>query len=235
MGGGCRGRLGCLRTGTQKQDHKDEEQKRKRQRAAAVQDAGAADSLRQLTSSSTLSALLLLAITGSSLLFPSSAHAQGGVPLWTNVTSGGGGGLAVDSSGNVFVGGAAVIKYSGAGTPLWTNHLAHAVYHIAVDKNGNAFATDYRFDGTNHSVLLAYSRAGVPLWTNLYGAEGVGAFSGTLALDGDGNVVVTGFTQDSPTNYIATLVTIKYSNDGTALWTNRYARAGDTRAFTDLI
>jgi hypothetical protein len=114
-------------------------------------------------------------ITASLLLLcPASAHAQGGVPLWTNryegpsTASTTAAAIAVDNRGNVFVTGSAIIKYSGAGTPLWTNlsNLSHVLGSIAVDKNGNAFATDYWWNGSNNYALLAYSSAGVPLWTN---------------------------------------------------------------------
>jgi len=161
-----------------------------------------------------LSALLFFAValTPVSLLLlcPASARAQGGVPLWTNVSrvlnDGDVAGLAVDSSGNVFVGGAALIKYSAAGTPLWTN-LAHNIGLIAVDKNGNAFATAHWFDGSDHSGLVAYSSAGVPLWTNSGGGI-------AIVVDSSGNVFVTG------------QATIKYSNAGVPLWTNRYYGVG---------
>jgi len=166
-----------------------------------------------------VSALLLVAAINASLLIlgPTSARAQGGMPLWTNVSSGVPYGLAVDSSGNVFVGGAGIIKYSGAGTPLWTN-LAHNLQFIVVDKNGNAFATDYWYDSAtfNNGALLAYSSAGVPLWTNRAPLDWN---FGPIALDSSGNVFGTLIGGDH---------TIKYSNAGVPLWTNRngfYAEA----------
>ncbi len=153
--------------------------------------------------------LLFAALATGSLLMlcPVSAHAQGGVPLWTNVSSGAFGtgwapALAVDSSNNIFVGGAALTKYSGAGTPLWTN-LANGVWSIAVDQNGNAFAFATG-NGFDCPALLAYSSAGVPLWTNCF--PGL-AFA--LAVDGSGNVFGAGDA------------TIKYSNAGVPIWTNK--------------
>ena len=71
-------------------------------------------------------------ITASFLLEPTSAPAQGGVPLWTGPAFA----LAVDNSGDVFVTGASyngsnsdyqTIKYSSAGVPLWTMRGACAV------------------------------------------------------------------------------------------------------------
>src|SRR6185503_15647716 len=110
--------------------------------------------------------LSVAATTGSLLMLcPASAHAQGGVPLWTNRYNGPANGndvanrIAVDSSGNVFVTGYsenastmndyATIKYSGAGVPLWTNYYngpandGDAAYAIAVDSTGNVLVTGY--------------------------------------------------------------------------------------------
>jgi hypothetical protein len=146
---------------------------------------------------------------GCLLLFcPASAHAQGGVPLWTNVSSGGAFDLAVDNSGNVFVAGISyngsnsdyqTVKYSSAGVPLWTNryngpaNLYDSAGAIAVDASGNVFVTGQSFESndTSSARTLAYSNAGVPLWTNSYGYGGL-----AIAVDSRGNVFVTGVSFD---------------------------------------
>src|SRR5438270_11487071 len=91
------------------------------------------------------------------------AHAQGGVPLWTNRYNGTGNssdyaiGVALDSSGNVFVAGYsmgngssddyATVAYSGAGLPLWTNRYNgpgnsdDEASAIAVASSGNVHKT----------------------------------------------------------------------------------------------
>jgi hypothetical protein len=170
--------------------------------------------------------LLIAALTTVSflLLCPASAHAQGGVPLWTNVFQGERGfsvasqALAVDSSGSVLVcGPVGILKYSNDGVPLWTNYFPRPLFTrlaLAVDNSGNVF-----FLGIN---VIAYSSAGVPLWTN----QRVNA----ITLDNDGNVFVAGFSAPpGNTNY----ATIKYSNAGVPLWTNRYNGPGngDDRAW----
>jgi len=80
--------------------------------APEVNNAGTARrGLTRPTDPSPWCALLVYAalITGSSLLCPASAHAQGGVPLWTNLYQGAANGgaspaaIAVDRTGNVFV------------------------------------------------------------------------------------------------------------------------------------
>jgi len=152
------------------------------------------------TLSAKVPALISLAagLTASFLLLsPAPAHAQGGVPLWTNALPGNPGprtSIAVDSGGNVFAcSSSATVKYSNDGIPLWTNLGGSA---IAVDASGKVFVS-----GINGTV--AYSGAGVPLWTNI--------FSGAIALDSIGNVFVS---QNS--------ATVAYSNAGAPRWTNYY-------------
>src|SRR5262249_20341426 len=66
-----------------------------------------------------------------------------------------------------------------------------------------------------------YSSAGTPLWTNRYnGPENYDDRPTGLAVDGGGNVIVTGST---PSHY----TTIKYSGAGVTLWTNTYAGPGN--------
>jgi hypothetical protein len=192
-----------------------------------------------------LSTLLLgIALTTSSLLLlcPALAHAQGGVPLWTNrfdrpaplgphLAA-----IAVDSSGNVFVTARgddvlgsfeAVIGYSNGGVPLWTAFcnrmdIYDAFRAIGVDARGNVFVTGHLSNGSNQDyVTTAYSNTGVPLWTNRYDGPGNSSEDNALAIavDSAGNVVVTGMSTISGKRDYAT---IKYSNAGVPIWTNRY-------------
>jgi hypothetical protein len=64
------------------------------------------------------------------------------------------------------------------------------------------------------SGTIKYSGAGVPLWTNV-----ANAIAYSVAVDGSGNVVVTGADND--------LVTTRYSSAGIPLWTNRYNGPGN--------
>jgi hypothetical protein len=178
------------------------------------------------------------------LLYPASAHAQGGVPLWTNRYEVGGGagpsGMAVDNAGNVFVTGFssdslgnedyATIKYSNAGHPLWTNRYDRPANEdraaaIAVDGSGNVFVTGYSAsgDGADYATIK-YSGAGVPLWTNRYNGPGNRDDQAkAVAVDGSGNVFVTGHSSGSGSSY--DYATIAYSSAGVSLWTNRYDAA----------
>jgi hypothetical protein len=161
------------------------------------------------------------------------AYSSAGVPLWTNLYSGSATSVAVDGSGNSFVTGFSysrrggneyyvTIAYSSAGVPLWTNLYSGSATSVAVDGSGNVFVTGSSADsgGDTDFTTIAYSGAGVPLWTNYYGGRGDAWDSASaMAVDGRGNVVVTG-----------TSGTIAYSRVGLPLWTNLYSGSATAMA-----
>ena len=171
------------------------------------------------------------------MLCPASAHAQGGVPLWTNSFGDGSFGdggrscamrLAADSSGNVIVTACCgTVKYSAAGAPLWTNLFGGTC--VAVDKSDNVFvAAGVRNaqDDLDY-VTIKFSKAGVPLWTNRYDEPaGFIDFVVAIAVDGAGNVLVTGNSRSRAGGVVRDHLTIKYSNSGVPVWTNRYNELG---------
>jgi hypothetical protein len=179
-------------------------------------------------------------VTGSSIGLGTGAdyatikYSNAGVPLWTNRYDGPAqsddfpAGIAVDSSGNVFVTGYstatngyldyATVAYSGTGVPLWTNRYDGAAQGddsavgIAVDSSGNVFVTgsSTAASGYKDYATVAYSGTGVPLFTNLYAAAPNGdALASAIAVDGSGNLLVTGYSSNGSTNEF---VTIKYSS-----------------------
>ena len=175
--------------------------------------------------------------------FATIKYSNGGVPLWTNHYNGpgnredGGSVVTLDGSGNVIAAGSssngtnsdfATIKYSGEGVLLWTNRYdgpgngADSLAAMGVDGSGNVFVTGISAgSGTGGDyATVAYSDAGVPMWTNRFTAQGIsGDFPTALAVDASGDVFVTGYsTAYGSLNY----TTIKYSDAGVPLWTNRY-------------
>src|SRR4030095_8161232 len=143
--------------------------------------------------------------------------------------------VVTDAAGNVIVAGTTtdnqtgsasdmlVIKYSGAGVPLWTNRYDAGASAVAVDGSGNVFVTGSSagHGGNTDYATIAYSGAGVPLWTNRYNGPGNSTDRPTaVAVDGSGNVFVTGSSAGSGGNY--DYATIAYSGAGVPLWTNRY-------------
>jgi hypothetical protein len=150
----------------------------------------------QYESPSPIPAELVLAMSLSLATMASAprAHAQGGVPLWTNRFSPSfvniPAALKVDSNGNVLLAGTAIgsygapmgavtIKYSNEGLPLWTNRFRSYIIEgdgpggytvargMAVDPDGGVYVTAYVLDSffeVGLSATMAYSSAGSRLW-----------------------------------------------------------------------
>ena len=176
-----------------------------------------------------------------------------GTALWTNRYDGPAHGddygrqLAVDRGGNVYVAGdseytpgngaaadGAVVKYSPAGAPLWTNRFDSFGTNrinlaLAVDGASNVFVAV----GINPYVgfqVVKLDMFGMPLWTNLFRESGSGDFYiSAMALDATDSLLVTGY--GNMTGTVGDYFTLKYSNAGVPLWTNRYHRtSGDQPA-----
>lgn len=169
------------------------------------------------------------------------------VPLetWIKTYDGGNGediatAISVDTNGSVFVTGASMstngypdfnlvtIKYSNSGLSLWTNFYGGAGNSLdrpvamATDHFGNIFITGFSSGASSGTdfLTLGYSSAGAPLWTNLFnGSANSDDQAQSLAIDGNGNVSVVGYSWSGG---LYDYVTIKYSNAGIPLWTNRY-------------
>jgi uncharacterized delta-60 repeat protein len=181
------------------------------------------------------------------------AYSSAGALLWTNSYAGIGNGddepaaMVVDGSGNVIVTGTSfdlyqvgdyeTIAYSSAGVALWTNYFNgpgdydDEAAAIAVDSGGNVFVTGGSFNGQSgfDYATIKYSSAGMPLWTNYYNGTANGGDAATaLAVDSNGNVIVTG-NSTGPTGLSSYVdfATIKYSSAGAPLWTNRYNGPGN--------
>jgi len=153
--------------------------------------------------------------------------------------------LAIDASGNVYVTGYssvsntkrdyATVKYNSAGVQQWVaryNGPGNAIdgaTAIAVDDSGNICVTGYSYnlDTSSDYATVKYNSAGVQQWVARYNGPGNAMDEATvIAVDGSGNVCVTGYSYglDTSSDY----TTIKYNSAGVQLWVARYDGPGET-------
>jgi len=130
-------------------------------------------------------------------------------------------GVAVDSSGNVYVAGitggalpgqtssggwdAFVRKYNGSGNVLWTRQFGTSAsdyaYGVAVDGSGNVCVAGYTdgalpgqtSSGSRDAFVRKYDGSGNVLWTRQFGTS-ASDYAYGVAVDASGNVYVTGET-----------------------------------------
>jgi len=146
--------------------------------------------------------------------------------------------LAVDDSGNVYVTGEspgvgtnddyATIKYAPNGDSLWVaryngpGNFIDQAQAVAVDDSGNVYVTGYSWSTTSIDyATIKYAPNGDSLWVRRYdGPAGGDDRAVQLAVDGVGNVYVTGESPGSGTGF--DYATIKYAPNGDSLWVRRY-------------
>jgi len=105
-----------------------------------------------------------------------------------------------------------VARYNGPGN---AEDVAHA---LAVDDSGNVYVTGDSWNGTSSDyATIKYDSNGDTLWVRHYNrSEIIDDHATALAVDGSGNVYVTGFSG-----------TIKYSANGDSLWISLYPECLD--------
>jgi len=152
--------------------------------------------------------------------------------------------LAADPTGGVFVGGNTATRESGAdylavryaadGTERWVRRTTgpgtgrDGVAALAVDPQGNLVltGTSVGVDTRQDYLTVKYGAEGALLWSRRYDGPSSGIdVSKSLAVGSDGNVYVTGSSDDlrlgerTPTKAVAT---ISYGPLGEFLWARRY-------------
>ena len=177
-------------------------------------------------------------------------YSSDGVPTWSrtyNGTASGNDGataIVLDADGNVIVTGLSMgtsglgnffdcvtIKYSPDGEPLWANRYngpgnkEDSPVDVALDAAGNVLVTGASQTQEGHFdyLTLAISPDGEALWARQYNGPGNGNdFGKALAVDRDGKVFVTGFSDSGGNTSVAEYATVAYSPAGDLLWADRY-------------
>ncbi len=184
-----------------------------------------------------------------------------GVVQWTKRLVGTGFGedhgyaITVDGTGNVYVTGRTwmgtgsnndivTIKYNSFGDSLWVKKYNGAgsnhdeANSITVDASGNVYVTGTSF-GTVSShglfqnyITIKYNSAGLQQWAAAYNGPGTdNDYAYSIAVDGSGNVYITGVSGGGSTGSGDTYddyATLKYNSSGVMQWVSRYTGMGGT-------
>ena len=153
--------------------------------------------------------------------------------------------ISVDNSGNVYVTGysqsgqngydIATIKYDSAGDSVWveifnTPEIGSADYanSLVIDTLGNVYVSGWRripSGSTNLDYLtIKYNSTGLLLWAADYdGPANSNEVPNAIAVDGNGNVYVTGNSQNSLVSGADNdYATVMYNSSGVQQWVSRY-------------
>ncbi len=174
----------------------------------------------------------------------------GGTELWVARYNGPGNGfdaanaLALDAAGNIYVSGHSTgigsvwdmttIKYNSSGVQQWEGRYNGPANGgddgsaVAVDAAGNVYMTGGSTgSGTAADyTTIKYNSAGAQQWVARYNGPGNGDdFANALAVDGTGNVYVTGYSTGIGSSW--DYATIKYDSLGVQQWVVRYNGPGN--------
>jgi uncharacterized delta-60 repeat protein len=190
--------------------------------------------------------------SGTNFDYATIKYSESGVQQWVQRYNAPGNGwdeahsLTLDNSGNVFVTGLcygsgtsdydyATIKYNSSGVQQWVQRYNgpgngwDEAYSLAVDGSGNVYVTGCSYgSGTYYDyATIKYNSSGVQQWVQRYNGPGNSAdYAYSLAVDGSGNVYITGYSVGSGTNFDYS--TIKYNADGVQQWVQRYNGPGNS-------
>ncbi|MGZ4964569.1 MAG: hypothetical protein ACXWKG_07165 [Limisphaerales bacterium] len=179
-----------------------------------------------------------------------------GIPIWTNIhawpfmspiRS-----ILVDHNGDAVLTGESfstpsvvyvVMKVSAAGDSLWTNSMVGPNYdgggvpQTLLDPAGNVLLVGGRSGAPSPGLyqILKLSANGLPLWTNLtVTLQTNNSIFDTAAMDSAGNLYLAGYAPSSGAGNLD-FITMKFSGEGLALWTNWFDPGAGSGASADAL
>jgi len=147
-------------------------------------------------------------------------------------------GIALDSSGNVFITGIVdlwgregddkifLLKYDSLGNLLWNKTWGRSDWDycsgIAIDSTGNVFITGKTDKPTSYSdiFIIKYGSSGNLLWDAIWGDYG-NEWNPKIALDALGNAFISGSAESYGAGH-SDVFLLKYSSVGNLLWDARW-------------
>ena len=156
-------------------------------------------------------------------------------------------GIALDSSGNVYIGGQTgstgagqndflIAKYNSGGSIQWQRTLGgtgnDSGQAVAVDSSGNVYITGYQESagaGSYDFLIAKYNTSGTIQWQRTLGGTGVD-FGRAIAVDSSGNVYVTGQSHSVGAN-APDFIIAKYNTSGTIQWQRTLGGTGSESGF----
>lgn len=154
--------------------------------------------------------------------------------------------MAVDGSGNIFIAGYnnnagssydfLTLKYNSVGDQQWfrtyngTGNSYDQAKAIIADDQGNVYVTGHttRLGTRADYTTIKYDSEGTAQWIRFYNGPGNSSdYPQAIAVDGLGNIYVTGYCYGGPgTHY--DYATVKYNSEGMEMWVQRYNGPGNT-------
>jgi hypothetical protein len=128
-----------------------------------------------------------------------------GVQIWAKTDTPSAYGIAIDSSGNVYVAYGYAKKLDSSGNQIWNYGAAAGARKVAVDSSGNVYVAYYNASGD--AVVKKLNSSGVEVWT----LTDIG-YAYDIAVDSSGNVYVA-YRQSAGATTVR-----KLNSSGTQVW-----------------